>query len=744
MSRTRTTVGTSVSRAIGDSLLPDSARISITKALLEQGDISEYMVGTMAESIAVKADSMYAYAGSGKYAFGLPSGQFTIPASSGNAEVIATLTALSGAAVTLDYMHYGAPNNLHIGWIKLIAVYGYNSATNELVGLSTTLGGQVYLDDMVVVVPSVDSDKLSKQSLEQWGIAARAGYTPERTTGTAAIQSLLQPSPVQVDSGSTTEHLLVKYIWKIGDVVHRGSLVMSLTGYNSELFYFHAKYLVGGVAKYWIYQDGLGTYPTLDAIFGRAHLPNGSFFPFAYFRYNNHSEVDDKTTLAYKTSKKLVKYLGMDYDQVGTAVNANPNIANVEQAILMMAVPANTTNPIERRYLWDFFNNLHLANQASDRATSEAAAALWFGSSGLMTLNAPGIVIQDTRFKLSIDNDGVYKRRVAGSVGGIGGHDSGFSMVTTSQPAVSITGGDASTESPYTLYTTTKYHYFRRQISIGYYDEIQVVNLTTMFHIFEQYSSIGDATSTILLIPVDRAIAVTYSLPDKETLYARSLHYVFNSRVVTHVAWYETGLFKALVVIIAVVIAVLSYGSTADLVYAALKAGLYTTVSILVASVILEMVVVSLIFKLIVKAVGVKAAFVIAIVAACAGGIDAVDTGSVSGAPFAKDLLTLSSSLSSAVGADLKREIQGLASEYATFSALEVEKNKLLQTAQDLLKNQTRLSPFAIFGESPQDFYNRTVHSGNIGIVGIDAVASFVDRALILPSLNDSFGGNEL
>ena len=83
-----------------------------------------------------------------------------------------------------------------------------------------------------------------------------------------------------------------------------------------------------------------------------------------------------------------------------------------------------------------------------------------------------------------------------------------------------------------------------------------------------------------------------------------------------------------------------------------------------------------------------------------------------------------------------------LMAESKEFDLLSKEKIKLLDTANDLLDNRSMLSPFVIFGEKPDDFYNRTVHSGNIGVVGVDIIHSFVDMSLALPKLHDSIEGN--
>jgi hypothetical protein len=43
-----------------------------------------------------------------------------------------------------------------------------------------------------------------------------------------------------------------------------------------------------------------------------------------------------------------------------------------------------------------------------------------------------------------------------------------------------------------------------------------------------------------------------------------------------------------------------------------------------------------------------------------------------------------------------------------------------------------------IFGEAPEEYFNRTVHSGNVGILGIKAISDYVDNALKLPELHET------
>jgi hypothetical protein len=725
-------------RAIDDDRLPNAVKTGISKALLSSGEIVDNVLEELVGSVGVRAERMYDFAKKGGYTHGLPSGQFTNPAADAQDAITTVLETIEGATVTLDYMHWGPPNNLHVGWLALVNSHGYNPATNQLGNLTATKGTPVYLDDMVVVVPDTVGTFL-ETSLQQWGIAARAGFTPERTSLTAATKKMVQPSPVKLEVGGTSEYMLVSYVWLAGGVVQRGTFTIPFAGFNDDLSYFQVRYTVGGVSKYWIYEDGSGTYPALDLVYDRVPEPAGSFFPFAYFRYNKHSEVDDKTTPAYQTTKKLVKYLGIDYDQVGETINSNPDIADVEQALLMFAVPANTENKQEQRYLWEFFNNLFLSQDTVNQDRSSTVAKLATNIVSRFTSIAtvsPSIVVQDTRFKMTLRNNGIYRKRVAGSIGPIGSYASGFDVDSNPQPVVDSVTGVAST-----IPSLIKTHYYRRQVSTGFYDELRVVGMETRFYVLDGWFTIGDEDDTILLIPLDHSITEGFSLPDREELIARSMHFVFNSLVITKIKWYQTGLFKAVLIIIAIIITFLDWGSDGGSVLAAaLAAGEYAAAALIILEYIITLVIYRVIFKLFVKLVGVKFAFIVAIVAAVLGITDAFQNGSLQGAPFASELLTAASGISVAIGDQLTDDLQDLLGEFTDFGKWQKEQTKLLDTAKELLDGNLHLSPFVIFGETPDAYYNRTVHSGNIGIVGIDAISAFVDIKLKLPELADTLG----
>lgn len=753
-SKKKTTVGTSVSRVIDNALLPSAVKTGVIKAIFEEGDVVDYVMEEMISSVGVRAERMYAYAKT-KYSYGLPSGNL-VSSVTGQSIVEGVIAVTAGQPIVTEYYHFGPLNALHFGWLTLVDTYGYAQASNEITVLSAVKGYPVFLKDMVVVVSDATLAELENGSLAQWGTAPNAGVTPQRTAQSAAIGSLRTPSPFVVDPNASQDFVRVDYVWEqpvqvmVSGVsvtrkeIKEESLVIPVaaSGLDEEDDCFQVKYSYGDQVKYWLYKAGAGTYPEVDAIFSTEYAGLGSFFPFAYFRFNKTSMAADTGSQEYKTSKKLVKYLGMDYATVIDAIHENPGIADIEQAMLVMAVPAVTTDPMEQRYLFDFFDDVYfkaggIGSTPGGKPKSVTQYGIFNGLGN--TPDDTSIVIQDARFKMALSFKGIFKKRKAGVLG-----TGGLLFSGQSNEAVTQTGVDATTQLPVTWTTQIPVHYYRQQVSDTLYDEVQVFGLKMTYHIYGKYSAVGDESDTILLIPIDRSISSKYSIPDREVLYSRSLHYVFNSRIVTKVKWYQTGVFQIFMIIVSIVLTIVTlgaYGPAAAAYLAAIAAGTVTLSAVLIGillTYILPFLATLIAAKLFIKYAGAKVALIVAIVIAVYAGYTAFETGSLSGAPWAQELLKMSTSLTSEIGNAIQGDILDLMKDAKKFGESAKERIALLDQANDLLNGNNLLTPFTIFGEKPDDYYNRTVHSGNIGVLGIDALSAFVDISLTLPKLTDT------
>lgn len=749
-SKKKTYVATQVMRAIEDDTLPNTLKHGLVKALFSDGSLSEHMLEGAINSVAVRADRMYDYAEK-SYSFGLPSGE-SYTATQGKAVAQTILDTLEGVPVSLEYFRYGPPNNLHIGWMRLVEQHGYNPATNELTLLSAEKGKKVYLKNLEVVVPISQKDNYESGALSQWGTSPAAGYTPDKQAQAyAAAGSLASPTPVVFSTLATEEYVLATYIidspetvtvyqdeeYKRNVTYPEGTITIPTSDVDDLADFFHAKYSVGGVTKYWMYQAKEGTYPALDAFFESPPTELGSFYPIAYFRHDKTRMDTDKTSTEYKTSQKMLKYIGVDYQAMIDAIHDSPDIADVEQAMLMMAVPANTTNPVELKYLFDFFESQYYTQDAPPKATSSTNVYKLFVSNN----EGHGIVIQDKRAKFVLNHRGIVKKRLAGSIGPIGSYTGSTGEVQIETNGVEETV-DSLRVAVSRLYAAP-IHYYRKQITESLYDEVQIIDLRMTYNVWGGYNTVGDETDDILLIPIDRNITQAYWVGDKETLYARSLHYIFNSRKIVKVKWYQQSWFTTLLKIAAIVITVVSLG-TQNWSLAIATSLATSSAMVLAIAIALDLIAMQLIgqaFQLFVKAVGKDLAFLTALVAAAYGINGVIEAGGFqAAAPMAKDLLSLANGMVSSIGASYQEDMANLMGEYSEFNKYIEEQTKLLDKAEDSLRTSNLLSPFTIFGESPDDFYKRTIHSGNIGTIGVDSIENYVERSLTLPTITDTLG----
>ena len=144
--------------------------------------------------------------------------------------------------------------------------------------------------------------------------------------------------------------------------------------------------------------------------------------------------------------------------------------------------------------------------------------------------------------------------------------------------------------------------------------------------------------------------------------------------------------------------------------------------------------------KVFVKLFGEDLALLAAILA-IAYGAYAANAGSL----FADNLIRVGNSLITQVQQSIQQELQALQEDLVEFQKNSADLYQMLEdTASDLLSgNLLAKVPEVVFGEHPQSYYGRTVHSGNIGVQSIAAVSNYVPLALKLPSFNETLQGFE-
>jgi len=220
---------------------------------------------------------------------------------------------------------------------------------------------------------------------------------------------------------------------------------------------------------------------------------------------------------------------------------------------------------------------------------------------------------------------------------------------------------------------------------------------------------------------------------------------VVNSLVITSVAWYEQTWFKYLMFfVVAIVIAVTAQPWLAELATAA-AAGTKALL-MYVLQTVFQALVIQVVMGYVAEVIGPEWLAIIGLIA----GMYALSGpgGSMSFAgstmPTAEFCLKVSSVLFSAADRNITKQIGEAAEDYDDFLDDSKEKTKELEVAQELLANPLMDDAFSlIFAQSqkfsqypmndPTEFYDLTIHTGNIGTLTLDTVSAFVSVKTKLP-----------
>ena len=729
------TVNTTITRVIANDVLPNTVRSAVLRSLIKGGDVGDYLIGGLVQSLGIRTERMFDYA-SKHYTNGLPSGSFKT-STDGIPEVEAVIGALEGIPVITEYVKFGPLNPYHLAWTKLVNEFGYDPETN-IVNSLTVGANKFYIQDIVLTVPSALTANYLDDESSYWDTPLEVRDIPGRKPKASNYEEIFKSPKVTVNPTISVINITVYCVTNISSSIYsfpsaKTSFAFTLADLDTNADYFQAKYVVGGITKYWQYLLNSGTEPTLDNVFNSPIVENGSFFPFTYFRYNNVKASTNSTNPAFTSSKKMLKYLNMDYEKLITNINENPDIGSVQQAMLMFAVPGNTTKAHEQRYLFDFFSSIYTA----DVATLDADPTRKLGTDNASKLT---IVIQDNKFKMSVSATNITRKVKRGN---IGTYASSFVMTYANQEYEQW--GDNGIEV-LSQSVPVPIHRYQKQITPDFYEEIEVINLKTTFWVFGEYTTIGNETSAILMIPLDHSITEQYSSMDRELLYASSLHFIFNSMQIQKIKWYQSGLFSFLMIIVAIAIVIVSWGTQVQWLGAALAAGEYA-IAMEIITILLEELLVGLLINelvtLFVKAIGVDAAFIVAVIAAAYGAYTKFSTVSMQQSVWGEKLLTVATGLIKSAQTVTNSLLEDLIAQKSEFDLYVEDALKTLDDAKNLLFTDHVLSPLDLIPEmSPGQYFDLRGRSNNIGVsIGIRSTTHYVENALTLPKFTDTIGG---
>lgn len=749
-SKKKYTVNVTIAPIFEESGIPNSPELGIVKGIMGDTDIVNDMLEEVISSIGVRASTGYYWLkrqSASSYAIGLPSSGI-LSYTDARGVVIAAISANIGKMITPEYYYMGPLNSMHWGWQHCYSALGYDPQTNELTVLSAQTGFKCYLKDMVATYLRADYDWVVSSNdtgmLAQMGPPPNSGWLPSKPYNTLdGIGGYAKPPAYEVSDVATEDYITISYEFKNaqGQFITRGVTVSMGNIDNTADFHMCRYKSDDGKTGFFTYQNGTGTYPVIDDVMKLKTDKLGAYMPWVYFRRSGAAAPDVETPETMKSMQKWCEYLGVSYDQLFDGVHQDPNVGDVEQAILIFGANPGDKHPACIEYLFKHFSLLHAGSQAQNVLVDGLYQKMQAFTSSPSQLQH----IADNRFGMSFQYSGIKKESIPGKIGAVGTYKSEYKLVSqNSQTYMTQTSTGVGFANEVTTQPAWVYQFQRLD---GIYDEVVVFGLRVNYEVHRKKGYAAGAESDKLLIPVDFTVLKTMSLTAQEQALCRFLRMQINTVIVTETPWYASGVMQIIMLAVAVVITIMSGGAAWQSLVAAAAIGT-TALAIAVITIIVQGLLIQYGVKLFVKLVGPEMGTFVAVMALAVGAAYGVGENPAS---WAENLLALGTNLVNESNAVITSAVDSAMQELADFQAWATgEFDSLREKEEALFQNPAivgleafdvvKLAPGLVLGENPSAYYDRTVHSGNIGAQSFGMVEYFTQSMLKLPEINDVNG----
>ena len=488
------------------------------------------------------------------------------------------------------------------------------------------------------------------------------------------------------------------------------------------------------VTKFWTYVPGRGIYPDIDNVKVRSQDIFNNRFPLIKFRENGERVKDSNSETKLEIQKYLADTIGFNYDQLDESIHDTENINEVNNVFMGMAVNLNSSNPAEIEYLFRYFkrisNDIEIIPELEKAQIDERLPqkSIWTGIGG-------------ANHQLSFNS--VEIKNKSGNEEEKGTYTNKTEEVTRILPLMKEDGSLGTGEF------TFKVKVFRFQKTDSVFEEVRVLNPAIQWE-FEEADA-GDVPLTgpdneQALVFVDEAVSDEMDVQSRETLYFRSLHLIFASSKEVDPKWYQTGIFQFALLVVTVAVTYFTAGGATSFVSSAFASFGIVGAALAIIGIIALGFVLDLAFEQIVNVIGGDLGRIIAGVAAVASFAYAYGAGGFSESFNSRVLLSASSNLVDASNTQTQEDIQEIQEDQEQFIEDRKEKLEKLRSAETLLDTNTivdpgffrRRKPASLDSETPDQFFQRTIHSGNIGTLGFDAMHDYTEMMLKLPTIDSN------
>ena len=429
-------------------------------------------------------------------------------------------------------------NSLLITSIRYVVdIIDYNYTTNAY-DISCTSTHDLTTDvttTTIVTITNIDATTDNKNTI-----------VTEQTVVTSSVDGLVSDTTIELSNvneviaiGTEIGSNSSVNSTSIVTSVFRDTQIITIASYVPEIYVMAKYYESSSIPDnyfYWIYRMADATEPTLDSTEGTWQGLN--FFPIVAIRQGFVSVDADKTSTKYTESRDMLKTLGLDVDSLLTAVNDNPDVANISSVHVHLSVNLSDSSPEVDGLIYETFAELY--EDSGLYTETEKANA----NGGIDVVGSYNATITEGDFNQALVWKSQSKTIVQGSIGPVG---------------------------TYSKSTSLNNLIVRKQVTEVDYIEYQINHMATVTFISRAglWDTVGkELSSGQVEIPLSFFVVDKFGPVEQTKLLPWILKISFYAAEIIHLAWYETAAFgkflQVVAIIVAIVVTILTWGAASS------------------------------------------------------------------------------------------------------------------------------------------------------------------------------------
>lgn len=673
---------------------------------IKSTSIAECLVEAHKGSMPNKFKGAYRFAkDKDKYIFGVPKSSISTDAINDVKVALEKyLTDLEGKLLTFEYVKLNSKNPYHYAWKEVISKLNYSFITNELKTLSIKEGVPAYLHKSQLYLTQESIDTLSLDgNLDQNGLN---------------IGTIKQPEILIGDS----DRLVVVYTYTKETELLEGTIELDLSHVVKKVIVSESRFKADEVPSdeeylQTMYHDGT-TYKLFEYKYMSGDIPEidnaesfqeyfGQYYPRIYIRRHARDTISlPKDNAARKNTEKLLYRLGLDLKDLTSSINESIEELNdyYKYTFLHLTVSINKEKDDQTtgKYLFNYFDSLY--NKAVPYVSKDP-------DEPALPNERKGITqkVRDNEYTQVVKYWKSSKETKTGTIRNNKG-------VALKAGEYCIKYGERSWGILRNIgfRNTTGSHQLFFQTSDNQYTVITVSGLE-MIHQYYGQSVRCQWNDEGLTIPLDLSVVNGLRNKEQDLLLNKALQITVTTLQVVKKKWYETGPFKVVMAFASIAMNMFVPGS--GFVLSALFSAVVTTLVLSVAIKILMTVATEIAIKLGLSPEVVGILTAIAVIGFTAYGAGKFDFSKMLNS---KEVLKALSYSLDMYQKGIGKKIEMIKKEMDTFNEFAKDEWEKIDAAQSMLFTgmippslELLTSPInevdIYLGESPQDFYTRTV-----------------------------------